>query len=149
MSTSNIINFLNGDFLNSSNGYLTSEQVNMIEDETTWYQGNYNNGYSYKLAKYIDTDMSSLVSETYDFKVGLLRYGELMVMDDNSNVNYWTLTRFNSYSRIVYVSNFGGINSGMTSSSNAFRPSMNLKENVIITSGDGTKENPFNITLAN
>ena len=149
LSTSNIINFLNGDFLNSSNGYLTSEQVNMIEDETTWYQGNYNNGYSYKLAKYIDTDMSSLVSETYDFKVGLLRYGELMVMDDNSNVNYWTLTRFNSYSIIVYVSNFGGINSGMTSSSNAFRPSMNLKENVIITSGDGTKENPFNITLAN
>ncbi len=31
----------------------------------------------------------------------------------------------------------------------AFRPSLNLKANVIVSSGDGTKENPYTVKLAN
>ena len=74
--TNTIGSFLNGEYLNSGT-YLTEDQVNMIEDNTTWYLGAVANGQNYKLAKYTDTSMSGYATST-DAKVGLLRLGELM-----------------------------------------------------------------------
>ena len=34
------------------------------------------------------------------------------------------------------------------SNANGIKPALNLKQNVIITSGDGTKNNPFTLDLA-
>ena len=63
-SNANMIgSFLNGEYLNSGN-YLTSEQVNMIEDNTTWYLGTVGVGNSYKLAKYINNSMSEYTTNT-------------------------------------------------------------------------------------
>ncbi len=159
-STNTIGTFLNNDYLNIENGYLTNNDIAMIEDNITWYLGTINNGSSYKLAKYTDTNMTGYTS-TINSKVGLLRYGELMAGQFNRNVEkgetynrtnltiyYWTLTPYTS----SYVWTIGRQSSPTAFSSsnslNEIKPALNLKSNVIITGGGGTKENPFTLQLA-
>ena len=155
-SSSNTIGvFLNGDYLTS---YVNGSYSNMIEDNTTWYLGTVGSGTSYKLAKYTDTNMSSTVSTTTESKVGLLRFGELMagqfkryaVKGGSSSTelttSYWTLTQYSS-SSVQYVNNYGNASNYPSSYVNGVRPSLNLKSNVIITGGLGTKEQPFEIAL--
>ena len=76
--------------------------------------------------------------------------GELMAGQFDrygNNTDYWTITPY-STSRVRYVSNRSGdANSNRPSYAYGVRPSMNLKSNVIITGGDGTKNNPFTIEL--
>ena len=147
-STNTIGAFLNGEYLMN---YVGEEYANMIEDSTIWYLGVVGRGASYKLAKYIDINMSSYATSTIS-KVGLLRFGELMAGQLNKNINngmYWFLT---PYSRVnVYgVDNFGRVNASSPSNNlNSIKPALNLKSNVIITSGDGTLQNPFTIELSN
>ena len=97
--------FLNGDYLTNGT-YLTSDQVNMIEDNTTWYLGTVDYGTNYKLAKYQSATSGTLTTDTTTAKVGLLRLGELMAGQfdkDDNNTYYWMLTPFPSYRG--YVSN--------------------------------------------
>ena len=149
-SNANMIgSFLNGEYLNSGN-YLTSEQVNMIEDNTTWYLGTVGVGKSYKLAKYINNSMSEYTTNT-KATVGLLRLGELMsgqfdLVENNSY--YWTLTPYTSTNlRLVHSQGYAHSSYPPTTAL-GIKPSLNLKTNVIITSGDGTLQNPFEIELA-
>ena len=151
-SSSNTIgSFLNGEYLTSGN-YLTTAQVNMIEDNTTWYLGTVGDGTSYKLAKYASTSGTNLTSNTTTAKVGLLRYGELnsgQFDKAGNNTRYWTLTPATT-SHVHSVNNYGPalkLNLDAMDSSGC-RPTINLKSNVVITSGDGTKENPFEVKLA-
>ena len=143
--------FLNGEYLTSGT-YLTSDQVNMIEDNTTWYLGSVGYGTNYKLAKYQNKTGSNLTTSTTTAKVGLLRLGELMTGQiDNSvnNTSYWILTPV-SASDVQYVFSLGYNRfDEPTSTSDSYgpRPSMNLKSNVVITGGKGTKEEPFSIKL--
>ena len=140
--------FLNGDYL-TSGIYLTSDQVNMIEDNTTWYLGTVGDGANYKLAKYQDATSGDLITSTTTAKVGLLRLGELMTGQFDkygNNTGYWTLTPY-STSYVRYVKNDGTGTYGSPTYSHGFRPSMNLKSNVVITGGDGTKNSPFQIKL--
>ena len=150
-SSSNTIgSFLNGEYLTSGT-YLTNEQVNMIEDSTTWYLGRTGNGSSYKLAKYTGATGSTLTSSTTTVKVGLLRLGELMASQFsgyNSNPYYWLLNSASDGAVNYIVPNGSGYNSRIENW-HAIKPSLNLKSNVIITSGDGTKNNPFTIELSN
>ena len=136
--------FLNGDYLTSGT-YLTRDQANMIEDNTTWYLGAVGKGANYKLAKYQDTTGSNLTLSTATAKVGLLRLGELMAGQfdkDGNNTIYWTLTLYSpSYVRNVTTYGNGDLNSPTNSSGS--RPSMNLKSTVKIVSGTGTKSSPF------
>ena len=146
-STNTIGAFLNGTYLTN---YLDSEYSNMIEDSTTWYLGTVGDGASYKLAKYIDTSMTSTTTSTTSAKVGLLRMGELMAGQfdrSENNIAYSILTPSSSVG-IRFVSNYGySYGDKSPSMANKVRPSMNLKSNVIITSGDGTKYNPFTVEL--
>ena len=122
----------------------------MIEDGTIWYLGTVEYGASYKLAKYTNTTDNILTSSVTTSKVGLLRLGELMSGQFGryeNNTEYWTLTPFSS-SGVRNVINNGDGTYYTWDSVGGMRPSLNLKENVIITSGDGTKENPFVIALA-
>ena len=153
--------FLNNDYL-AKETYLTSDQVDMIEDNTTWYLGTVAWEDSYKLAKYQDETETSLTTNITTAKIGLLRYGELMTgqTDKYSNNSvYWQVSPYNnntSYARagssntssvrIVYEE---GTNYSIDSSdtSGGIRPAMNLKSNVVITGGDGTKNNPFILKL--
>ena len=138
--------FLNGDYLTSGT-YLSNDQVNMIEDNTTWYLGTVS-GTNYKLAKYQDTTSGSLRTATTTAKVGLLRLGELMAGQFDKYVNntdYWTLTPY-STSNVRRVNNYCYGNNGSPTYSYGSRPSMNLKSTVKIVSGTGTKSSPFTIS---
>ena len=145
-STNTIGTFLNGDYLTS---YVDSSYSDMIEESSTWYLGRVGGGTSYKLAKYIDVNMSSTTTSTTSAKVGLLRIGELMLGQfdryDN-NVIYWTLTPSNS-SLVHYVYDYCYADSDYPAYAYGVRPSLNLKSNVVITGGDGTKNNPFTLEL--
>ena len=138
--------FLNGEYLTN---YVGNDYANMIEESTIWYLGAARNGDSYKLAKYTDTNMSNTTTSTTNAKVGLLRMGELMsgqFDSDENNTSYWTLTQNANY--VWYVTKQG--NTVSTSSSNSslgVLPSLNLKSNVVITGGTGTKSDPFEIDL--
>ena len=148
-STNTIGSFLNGEYLTN---YVDSSYRNMIEDSTIWYLGPVGYGISYKLAKYADTNMSSTTSSATDAKVGLLRFGELMSGQfgrygtGTGNINYWTLTSYNSLF-VHYVYNNGDANYTYPTYVYGIRPSMNLKSNVIITGGTGTKSDPFTLAF--
>ena len=149
-SSSNTVgSFLNGDYLMN---YVGNEYSDMIEDSTTWYLGTVGSGssYSYKNAKYTDASGTTTTSSVTQAKVGLLRLGELMSGQFDrygNNTIYWTLTPYSS-SYVWYVTDTGRANDHSPSSySYGVRPSLNLKSNVVITGGTGTKEQPFQIAL--
>ena len=145
-STNTIGAFLNGEYLTS---YVDSTYSDMIEDNTTWYLGTVGSGASYKLSKYTDINMSGYATSA-DAKVGLLRMGELMAGQFDrygNNTIYWTLTPYSAASYVWVVSYGGSATSTAPTYTNGVRPSLNLKSNVIITGGDGTKTSPFTLTL--
>ena len=150
-SSSNTIGaFLNGEYL-TSGSYLTTDQVSMIEDNTTWYLGAVGDetSYNYKLAKYASTTSTNLTSNTTQTKVGLLRLGELnsgQFDRKENNTSYWILTPHKS--AVFDVSAISTAGYGDVTNPYGVRPTINLKSNVVITSGDGTKENPFEVKLA-
>ena len=147
-SSSNVIGtFLNKDYLNS---YVDSSYNEMIEESTTWYLGNVAAGENYKLAKYAGINMATYTTST-EAKIGLLRMGELMSGQftySENNTTYWllTLNNTNIYVRTVFLAGNGS--SDYTTKSFGIKPSLNLKSNVIITGGVGTKNNPFTLDLA-
>ena len=144
-STNTIGTFLNGEYLTS---YVDSTYSDMIEDSTTWYLGTVGSGASYKLAKYTDISMSGYATST-ESKVGLLRMGELMAGQFDrygNNITYWTLTPDSAY-YVRYVFDDGIANNNAPTYSGGVRPSINLKSNVVITGGNGTKNSPFTLTL--
>ena len=145
-SSSNTIGaFLNGDYLTN---YVDSSYSSMIEDNTTWYLGTVGGGTSYKLAKYTDTNMSGYAKST-NAKVGLLRLGELMSGQFDrygNNTSYWPLTPYSTSDvRSVYSTGFA--NSNASTYASGVRPSINLKSNVVITGGTGTKSDPLVLAL--
>ena len=150
-SSNNIIgNFLNNDYLNPNNNYLTTEQINMIEDNTTWYLGTVGAGTSYKLTKYTDTTMSNITSSTTNAKVGLLRIGDLMLNQNDiysNNMKYWILTPY-TVDALHLMHSTSQSTYDRPNVEYGIKPALNLKSNVIITNGTGTKEDPFEIELA-
>ncbi len=146
-SSSNTIgSFLNGDYLTH---HVDSKYINMIEDNTTWYLGTVGGGTSYKLAKYTNTTDNILTSSTVTAKIGLLRLGELMAGQFGGALNktsYWTLTPYDPFNvRLINIAGIAIV--GNPSDANGVQPSLNLKAKVIITSGNGTLQNPFTIEL--
>ena len=143
--------FLNGDYLTNGT-YLTSDQVNMIEDNTTWYLGTVDYGTNYKLAKYQSATSGTLTTDTTTAKIGLLRLGELMTGQFDkygNNTIYWMLTPFPSYrgSKVRIVDEYGVSSDYSSTDSYGLRPSMNLKSTVKIVSGKGTKSDPFQLSV--
>ena len=158
-STNTVGTFLNGEYLTN---YVDSIYANMIEDSTTWYLGTVGSGssYSYKNAKYTDASGTATTSNVAEAKVGLLRFGELMsgqferyavkggTSSTGLTISYWILTPYSSSSVWCVGGSGNAYYYSPSSYSLGARPSMNLKSNVIITSGTGTKEDPFEIALA-
>ena len=140
--------FLNKDYL-VSGAYLTSSQINMIENNTTWYLGTVEGGGNYKLAKYQDIKENILITNTYVAKIGLLRIGELMTGQFNqyrNNKTYWTITS-NNDSNVYNIGSHGNGHGDSSTNSNGIKPVMILKQNVVITGGDGTMNSPFTLSI--
>ncbi len=82
--------------------------------------------------------------------VGLPRYGEMFSSQQgngyNSSSTIWLITPYSS-SLVWYVYNHGSAYNDNPSNTYGVRPSINLKSNIVITGGSGTKSNPFTITL--
>ena len=139
--------FLNGTYLIDGN-YLSSDMINLI-DNGIWYSGMIYAGSNYKLAKYSDTSATNVVSNNSTAQVGLLRLGELMngqFSPYNNNVGIWTLTPIGS--NLIRRIGYNGDSYFEQPQINVpFKPAMNLKSNVVITGGDGTKSNPFTVAL--
>ena len=153
--------FLNRDYLNIENGYLKSEDIAMIEESSTWYLGVVGDSDSYKLAKYTNTTDNIFTTSIIYTKVGLLRLGELMAgqftrysekgenIPTNLTTMYWTLTPYNNTNYVHRIRNSGSsIPTDTTQVAISIKPSLNLKQNVIITGGDGTLQNPFTLAFA-
>ena len=145
-SSSTVIGkFLNNDYL--SDLYLTNNQLSMIEDNTTWYLGKFDSNYKY--TKYSNIENSTLVTDITTTKVGLLRVGELLngQFDTYQNShNIWSLTPLSD----TYVRRLGYNGDVYFCEPNelvSIKPTMNLKSNVVITGGDGTKNTPFTVKL--
>ncbi len=140
---------LNNTFL-VNDSYLTSEQLNMLDANSIWYNKSISLGENYKLAKYDDITNGTLSNNTISRRIGLLRYGELMSgqFDTYSNnVHNWLITGYDSQQN--WIMSLYGSNSRYDISNVYcnYRPAMNLKSNVVITGGDGTKNNPFTVAL--
>ena len=136
--------FLNNEFLDN---YLVAKQRNMVEKDSIWYLGELNNGENYKLTKYADINMTGYTSDTVIATVGLLRAGELMAGVGYYNVAYWLITPINNNISVRLFNGNGTLYQYNILNPFAIKPALNLKSNVIISSGDGTKENPFAIEL--
>ncbi len=82
--------------------------------------------------------------------VGLPRYGEMFASQQgngyNSSSTIWLITPYSS-SNVWSVSGLGHAGSSNPSNTFGVRPSINLKSNIVITGGSGTKSNPFTIAL--
>ena len=145
-STNTIGTFLNGEYLTN---YVGEKYSSMIEDSTTWYTGQVGSLTSYKLAKYKDTNMSGYTTSTKS-KVGLLRYGELMAgqfdVGDN-RITYWILTKTDD-TMVHGMGNYGTVYDIYPYALYGVKPALNLKSNVVITGGNGTKNSPFTLDLA-
>ncbi len=136
--------FLNNDYLKNDN-YLTKEETDMISDSSVWYLGIAPDAKSYKLSKY-NNDNMTFTENTVNSKIGLLRYGELMSgVFSNQDESYFLLTRYNS--NIRAINSNGYVFDSLLSSNLSVKPTFNLKSNVVITGGDGTKNNPFTVKL--
>ena len=158
LNPNQIVVFLNTTYLTVANGYLTAEQVNMIQNRTDWYMGTVGNGVDYRLAKYTDSSMSSTTTSAYA-KVGLLRFGELMTGQytrygikgtenaTNTTIRYWLINPYDSRRASNTHQNATG-SASYSTSAYGVKPTFNLKNNIIITGGTGVKEDPFIIELS-
>ena len=144
--TSTMGAFLNREYLNN---YLSEKNRNMIENNTTWYLGKVTGSASYKLAKYIDVSSNILTTNVTTSSVGLLRLGELMAgqMDEDTNSICLLTPRDSSLIRFVDIAGNAGYS--WPTGDYVMRPTLNLKSNVVITGGTGTKTDPFEIELSN
>ncbi len=140
--------FLNGQYLTD---HVGDSYSNMIEPNTTWYLGTVGRGVSYRSAKYSSTTGNTLTSNITTASVGLLRHGELMAgkFDQISRAasRYWTITPYNGVGK-AYINEYAFEGSTAPTASNSVKPAMNLKSNVVITGGSGTKSDPFTLSLS-
>ena len=145
------------------NNYFSgvSDTFLIVEDNTTWYVGETigSTGGDYRLVKYKDKTMTTLTDNTEVSTYNMLRYGELMAGqfekydgDDDSN-DFWVLSNSeiggDGVAKIINSSASTSYTEEVNSTlyQNGVRAAFNLKENVIITGGDGTKNNPFTIDI--
>ena len=157
LNPNQIVVFLNGYYLTD---YISEEYNNMIEPSTMWYMGLIDLGYDYRLAKYTDASMTSTTTSAFA-KVGLLRYGELLSSQSerfggkesetytNKTIRYWLINAFanRKESMVAVIHQNGIMSNSFSTTSYGVKPAMNLKASVIITSGDGTKNNPFELSV--
>ena len=145
-SSTTIGSFLNEKYLTD---YIGIDYVNMIEDNSLWYLGTIVGGDSYLLAKYTNINMNELAT-SINAKIGLLRLGELMAGQFNkyeNNITYTNLTKYEGSSYLRAVNQYGVSGNVSPTSGLGIKPTMNLKANVVITGGTGTKEDPFIVEL--
>ncbi len=138
--------FLNHEFLNPSEGYLSLADKNMLMMNQTFYTGTLTGSSNYTSAK----DSSKAVTAT----VGLPVLGETFTIPQREETISSTFS--SSANKTVFMTNNGTSLYGMFLSNylgtsmaarDSFRPSLYLKNNVKIKGGSGTKSDPYILTM--
>ena len=140
--------YLNNTWYNS----LDPSYQNMIV-ESTYYIGT--SGYNYKKAicatasNTVTTKDCEKTTSTWTGLVGLPGYGEMFASQQGSGYStssdMWLMNSYDtSYVWLVFDNGCG--NNYIASPTGGGRPSINLKSNIKITGGNGTKDNPFEIS---
>ena len=142
--------YLNNTWYNS----LDTSYQNMIV-ESTYYIGTNTGSTGYKASicatasNTVTTKDCEKTTSTWVGLVGLPRYGEMFASQQgsgySSSSNMWLMNP-SSTSNAWVVYNSGNCYSNSPTGTNGGRPSINLKSNIKITGGNGTKENPFEIS---
>ena len=151
---------------------INSNWVNMIAT-TTWHLGNLDSGFQTAKESYIgerNNAESSTRPTTYRDEIGLMYpsdYGyaaspenwttELIYYDNSTNTNNnwmymglfeWTITPDSSDSfDVFFLHNDGFLHDIDADHGYAARPVFYLESNIALISGDGSKENPFRLSL--
>ncbi len=144
------------DYYLNNTWYNSLASKNML-DKGTYYIKQVSRGISYKNSL-CNTNNTNETTKTciktttiWTGLVGLPRYGEMFASQQgngyNSSSTIWLITPPVSPSYVWYVISGGYGNYSYPSNSHAARPSINLKSNIVITGGAGTKSNPFTIAL--
>ena len=141
--------YLNNTWYNA----LDSASQNMIV-ESTYYIGtsgnNYKNAICATASNTVTTKDCEKTTSTWIGLVGLPRYGEMFASQqgsgNSSSSDMWLMNPASTWN-VWYVRNYGESGSNASSHTYGGRPSINLKSSIKITGGNGTKENPFEISL--
>ena len=137
--------FLNEDFLDTLYNYQ-----NIIVEDSTW---NITTSSS-KNTKLPETTLINSSTIGKNTPVGLLNIYEYYLSYKNTsllsgylNIGYgWWLLNPNSSFRVWYVNCYGDLHDGYPSNEDAARPSINLKSNIQLSGGSGTKDDPYTIS---
>ena len=137
--------FLNEDFLDTLYNYQ-----NIIVEDSTW---NITTS-SIKNTKLPETTLINSSTIGKNTPVGLLNIYEYYLSYKNTsllsgylNIGYgWWLLNPNSSFRVWYVNCYGDLHDGYPSNEDAARPSINLKSNIQLSGGSGTKDDPYTIS---
>ena len=142
------------DYYLNNTWYNSLASINMLDKGTYYIKARSSGSYKNSLCNTDNTTettksctkTTSIWNSGY---VGLQRYGEMFASQQggyNSSSDIWLITPYSS-SGIWGVRNGGHAYDFNPSNPSGVRPSINLKSNIVITGGSGTKSNPFTITL--
>ena len=141
-----IYQWLNEDFLDTLYNYQ-----DIIVEDSTWNITINNSDISTKLPETTLINKSTIGKNT---SVGLLNTYEYYLSRKNSNTSsdaylnidyyWWLLNQSNSY-LVKCISYDGSVSGNSTTITTAVRPSINLKSNIQLLGGSGTKDNPYTI----
>ncbi len=145
---------LNRDVLNWLTNNDDIEKGKLVSDYT-WYQKEFEDGYDYKISLNEESPTRSIQAT-----VGLIRVGEMLsgqsssiltngytsTSSHNNVASYWALTPYTSSSGVWNVRIVGRATEGHVSfDTNGLRPVIVINSDVIITGGNGTWSNPYQI----
>ena len=144
---------LNGDVLKWLTNNNDIEKGKLVSNYK-WYQNNFSFGQSYTVSLNEESPTRSIQAT-----VGLIRIGEMLSSQSssiltngyinersNSNAaNYWTMTPATDSFDVWYVRTVSKSQTCGTSFQSGIRPVIVIKSDVIVTGGNGTWSNPYQI----
>ena len=143
------------DYYLNNTWYNSLASINMLDKGTYYIKAMSSGSYKNSLCNTNNTtettkDCVKTTSIWNTGYVGLPRYGEMFASQQgdgsNSSSSIWLITPYDS-SRVWKVYRNGYAYFDVLSTTLGTRPSINLKSNIVITGGSGTKSNPFTIAL--
>lgn len=123
-----------GKYLNNT-FYNTLNKESLIKGK--FYIGNYGASTSY--------NYNSIYSKSISAYVGLLNVTDVLNGEYN---NYWLMNNVTNNEQLVYKVASHGLYADLVTSNNKIRPVVCLKQNLTISTGNGTKNNPYLIEEA-
>ena len=143
------------DYYLNNTWYNSLASISMLDKGTYYIKARSSGSYKNSLCNANNTiettkDCDKTTSIWNTGYVGLPRYGEMFASQQgdgySSSNNIWLITPCIS-SYVWYVYSIGSAYDNYLSSTYGVRPSINLRSNIVITGGSGTKSDPFTIAF--